>query len=316
MTLSKKDRERNNEVALKLMFEDLGEEPINQKCFQSNDSVYAAKIDRTTWEDLVHGEYLELVIPTEGCRVYRFTPKGWLFCLELTGTGKSAEFKERLGRIIGAIKRHVKGRSDPKFISPWQLASESGESFGLVFNVIDSRASSSLNSGRFGATWSKGQRGQLVEIPVNFNMEPIDIAAGFSVEHLEKIEALEERLQEVEEDRAKFHCPDCDAPLIGGGQQDFPEAHCIVSYENYACGLTLADGFEESPCPYGPRWPRLEEFEFRTESHGSFWSCYALAKTERARRVSLPVTSAATKYEAEALARKRASPKKKGDPLW
>ena len=60
------------------------------------------------------------------------------------------------------MKRHVKGRSDPKFISPFQLASESGESFGLVFNVIDGRASSSLNSGRFGATWCKGQRGQLV----------------------------------------------------------------------------------------------------------------------------------------------------------
>jgi len=316
MTLSNTDRKRNNEVALKLMFEDLGETPISLRSFQSNDPAYATKIDRTTWEDLVHCEYLELVVAAEGRRVYRITPKGWLLCLELTGTSKSAEFKERLGRIIGAMKRHVKGRSDPKFISPWQLASESGESFGLVFNVIDSRASSSLNSGRIGATWYKGQRGQLLEIPINFSMEPIDIAAGLSVEHLEKIEDLEARLQEVEGDRAKFHCPDCDAPLIGGGEQDFPEAHCIVSYENYACGLTLADGFEESPCPYGPRWPRPEEFEFRTESHGSFWSCYALAKTDRARRVSLPVANAVTKNEAEALARKRASPKKKGDPLW
>lgn len=316
MTKSKKDREWNNKVALKLMFEDLGETAINLKCFQSNDPVYATQIERTTWEDLVYCEYLELVVSTEGCRVYRFTPKGWLFCNELNETLKSTGFRKKLGRIFGAMKRHVKGRHEPKFISPVQLASESGESFGLVFNVIDSRASSSLNSGRFGATWYKGQRGQLVEIPVNFSMEPIDIAAGLSVEHLEKIEALEERLQKVEEDRANFHCPDCDAPLIGGGQQDFPESHCIVSYENYSCGLTLADGVEESPCPYGPRWPRLEEFEFRTESHGSFWSCYTQAKTERARRLSLPVAHAATKNDAEALARHSASPKKKSDPHW
>ena len=77
MTLSKKDRERNNEAALKLMFEDLGETPINLRCFQSSDLVYAARIDRTTCEDLVYCEYLELVAATEGCRVYRFTPKGW-----------------------------------------------------------------------------------------------------------------------------------------------------------------------------------------------------------------------------------------------
>jgi hypothetical protein len=316
MTLSNKDRERNNEIALRLIFEDLGEAPINLRIFLANDPLYAGKVDRTTWEDLAQSDYLEQVFATEGSRGYRLTPKGWILCLELTGASNSAEFKKRLGRIIGAMKRHVKGRSDPKFISPWELADESGEPFGLVFNVIDSRASSSLNFGRIGATWYKGERGQLVEIPVNFSMEPIDIAAGLTVEHLEKIEDLEARLQEVEEDRAKFHCPDCDAPLVGGGDQDFPEAHCIVTYENYACGLTLADGFEESPCPYGPRWPRLEEFEFRTESHGSYWSCYALAKTDRARRVSLPVANAATENEAEALARKRASPKKKGDPLW
>src|SRR5271156_6785650 len=98
MTLSNKGRERNNEVALRLMFGDLDETPISLRSFQSNDPVYAAKVDRTTWEDLVHCEYLELVVAAEGGRVYRLTPKGWLLCLELNGTSKSAEFKERLGR--------------------------------------------------------------------------------------------------------------------------------------------------------------------------------------------------------------------------
>lgn len=315
MTLSKQDREKNNEIALRLIYRDLGDEPINMKVFLSNDPEYA-QIDRTTWEDLVRGGYVELVAATEGGRIYRLTSKGWLLCLGLTGVSQLADFKARLGLIIATMKRYVKDRSDPQFISPWKLAQESGQPFGLVFNVIDSRASSSLNSGRIGATWFKGERGHLIEIPVDFNMEPIDVAAGLNIQHLEKLEALEERLHELEEDRERFHCPDCDAPLVGGGLQDFPEEHCLVQYENYACGLTLADGFEESPCPYGPRWPRIEEFTFLTESHGNVWTCHAVGITNRARGVHIPLANAATKEEAEALARRSAAPKRKGDPPW
>lgn len=316
MTLSKCERETNNELALKLMLEDLGDDPIYLRLFLSNDPRYEKTVGRTTWEDLTRNEYLSLVVATEVARTYRLTPKGWLLCLELTGASKSNEFKKRLGRIIAAMKRHVKGRTSPAIVSPWELANESHEPFGLVFNVIDSRASSSLNSGRIGATWYKNQRGQLVEIPVDFNMEPIDIAAGLNVKHLQMIEDLEERLQKAEEDRAQFHCPDCDSTIVSSGTEDIPEAHCIVMHEHYACGRHTVDGFEEAPCPYGSRWPKLDEFEFRTEDHGTFWTCYALPRTERARRVSFLSVQEKTKEEAEAKARKAAAPKKRGDPLW
>ncbi len=186
------------------MLEDLGDDPIYLRLFLSNDPRYEKTVRRTTWEDLIRNEYLSLVVATEEARTYRLTPKGWLLCLELTGASKSNEFKERLGRIIAAMKRRVKGRTAPAIVSPWELANESQEPFGMVFNVIDSRASSSLNSGRIGATWYKNQRGQLVEIPVDFNMEPIDIAAGLNVKHLQMIEDLEERLQNAEEDRHNF----------------------------------------------------------------------------------------------------------------
>jgi hypothetical protein len=142
-------------------------------------------------------------------------------------------------------------------------------------------------------------------------MEHIDIAASFSVEHLGKIEQLEGRLQEVEEDRAQFHCPHCDARMTGGGEQDFPEHHCIVTYENYACGMVTADGYEEVPCPYGPKWPKSEEFEFRSELHGSVWVCYAIGRTPKAQSVHLLPEHGSTKEEAEDKARAAASPKKR-----
>jgi hypothetical protein len=316
MTLSKEQREKNNELALKLIFEDLGDDPISLRIFLSNDPRYERAVDRTTWEDLTRNEYLSLVFSTEGARGYRLTARGWLLCLELTGTSKSDGFKQRLGRIIAAMKRHVKGRAAPAILSPWELANESREPFGLLFNVIDSRASSSLNSGRIGATWYKGQRGQFLEIPVDFNMEPIDIAAGLNVKHFQMIEDLELRLRKAEEDRAQFHCPDCDSTIVSSGTEDIPEAHSIVMHEHYACGRHTIDGFEESPCPYGPRWPNLDEFEFKIEDHGTFWSCYALPKTERARGVSMLSVQGKTKDDAEAKARKAAAPKKRGDPLW
>jgi hypothetical protein len=316
MTLSKSEREKNNELALKLIFEDLGDDPIYLRLFLSNDPRYEKATDRTTWEDLTRNGYLSLVVATQGARGYRLTPKGWLLCLEVTGASKSKGFRERLGRIIAAMKKQVKGRTAPAILSPWELAGESQEPFGLIFNVIDSRASSNLNSGRVGATWYKGQTGRLVEIPVDFNMEPIDVAAGLSVKHLKMIEELEERLQDAAEDRAQFHCPDCDSTIVSSGEEDIPDAHCIVMHEHYACGRHTIDGFEEAPCPCGPRWPKPDEFEFKTENHGSFWSSYGSPKTERARRVSLPVSQGKTKEEAEAKARKAAAPKKKGDPLW
>lgn len=314
--MSKGHREKNNELAMRLVFEDLGDDPISLRIFLSSDPRYQTTVDRTTWEDLTRNGYLSLIVTTEGAHGYRLKARGWLLCLELTGASKSDEFKRRLGRIIAAMKRRVKGRAAPSLLSPWELAIESGEPFGLVFNVIDSRASSSLNSGRIGATWVEGQEGQLINVPVDFNMEPIDIAAGLNVQHLQLIEDLELRLREAEQDRAQFHCPDCDSTIVSSGMEDIPEAHSIVMHEHYGCGRHTVDGFEEIPCPFGPRWPQLDEFEFKTEDHGTFWSCYALPRTERARRV--PILSAHGETEEEALenVRKATAPKKRGNPLW
>jgi hypothetical protein len=237
MTLSRTQREENSKAALKLMFKLLGDDAINLVIFQSDQPPFSNKILRTTWEDLVRSDYVSLALPS----MYRLTPKGWLYCLELTGASKSKAIMDRLGRLLSAMKGRVKGRAGPAIISHRELADELGEPHGWVFNVIDSRATSSLNSGRVGAAWFNNERGQLVQIPVDFSMEPIDIAASLTVAHLQKIESLEERLQEVEEERNQFYCPHCDARMIGGGERNFPEHHCIVTYENYACGMVTAE---------------------------------------------------------------------------
>jgi hypothetical protein len=305
MTLSKLDREENNKAALLLMFGLLGDDAIDIAIFLSDQPPFAESVLRTTWEDLLRSGYVAHL----GGPMYRLTAKGWLYCLEVTQAANSPVFMDRFGRILAALKKRVKGRTGPALISHYELATELQEPLGWIFNVIDSRATSDLNSGRIGAGWYQNERGRLIEIPVDFNMQPLDIAASFSVQHLQRIEELEERLREVEEDRAQFHCPHCDARMIGGGEQDFPEHHCIVTYEHYACGMVTADGEEDVPCPYGPRWPRPDEFDLRTEQHGNIWLCYPTAKTPRAGRVHIMRQDGATREEAESKARAAIAPK-------
>jgi hypothetical protein len=172
------------------------------------------------------------------------------------------------------MKSHVKGRHESTVVDLPTLAAESNEPEGLIFNIIESRASSPVSAARRGATWFENERGRLVEVPVDFNMEPVDIAEALTVPHLEKIQALEERLERVEEERAQYHCPHCDAEISGITGQDFPEHHAYVTYETFACGRVTADTWEEGPCPYGPNWPHLDEFEFVVREQGDLFVCY------------------------------------------
>ena len=296
-----------------MMIEELGNGAIDTTLFDSAGNPFADSILRTTWEELVRQGYVERI----GASQYRLTAKGWLAAVQLVGVAESSQYKERLGKLLATMKGHVKGREESKVVELRTLASQCNEPEGWIFNVIDSRASSSIGGGRTGAKWFENERGRLVEIPVDFNLEPIDIAEGLTVPHLEKIQELEERIEEIEEDRSQFHCPYCDAPISGITGQDFPEYHCYVTYENFECGYVTEDGFERSPCPYGPKWPQLEEFDFVTRQHESIWICSAIPKTARAKRAGSSQQFGKTKEEAEERARRAVAPKKKGDlPHW
>jgi len=290
-----------------MMLSELGDEAIDTTLFDAAQPPFSDQVLQTTWEELARQKYVELIGTTQ----YRLTSQGWLVGLELSGAVQSPTYQERVGRLLAAMKRHVKARTGAAIVQLRQLADESGEPEGWIFNVIDSKASATGNQ-RTGARWHSGDRGRLVEIPVDFNLEPIDIAAALTIEHLQRIRQLEERLEELKADRARFHCPYCDAEISDVGHQDFPDYHCVVTYERFACGYCTADGFEASPCPYGPHWPTVEEFEFVAERQGSLWVCSPRAKTARARQVHISQVIGQTKEETEEKARKAAAPKNKG----
>jgi len=311
MTVGRREREENQKLAFSLMMEALGDQAIDTTLLDAEAPPFRESILRTTWEELVRGEYVTNVRGGQ----YRLTPRGWLAALELSGAAQSAAYRERLGRVLAAMKAHVKGRRESRVVDLATLAAESKEPEGLIFNIIESRASSPSSAERHGATWFENERGRLVEIPVDFNMEPVDVVAALTIPHLERIQALEEQLERAEEERSQYRCPDCDAELVGIAGQDFPEHHAYVTYETFACGRVTADGREEAPCPYGPNWPQLDEFEFVVHEQGKLFVCYPRPKTERARRARATSGELGrTKEEAEENARLAIAPKVKGQP--
>jgi hypothetical protein len=92
--------------------------------------------------------------------------------------------------------------------------------------------------------------------------------------------------------------------------------HTIFTHETFACGLHTEDGFETRPCPYGPYWPTLEEFEIECKKEGRMWFCTATPKTKRARMVGFYRSGGATKDKAEKRSKRETSPKKNGEPLY
>jgi hypothetical protein len=294
MTVAKHMREENQRKAFELMLRELGDQAIDTRLFDTEKKPFAGEVLYTTWQELLRDGYTEQVRSK-----VRLTAKGWLLALEAADVTASSGYRERLGRVLAVMKARVKGRTESAVVDLWQLSKESGEPEGWIFNVVDSRASSAIGSGRRGASWYENERGRLVEIPVDFNLEPIDIASSLTVKHLERIQELEHRIEEIQEDRAQFHCPHCDAPFINSGMQDFIEHHTIVTYEMFACGYSTADGIEDSPCPHGPNWPRADDFDFRCTQNDEGWECVGIGKTRYARRISTRFGKGKTREEAE-----------------
>jgi hypothetical protein len=289
--------QENHRTAFRLLIRELGDRAIDTALFHAKTEPFASQILQTTWEEMVRAVYVETV----GLRHYRLTARGWLIGLEVAGLARSSDYEGRLGRLFAAMKAHVTPRKESAIVDLTMLSEESGEPMGWVFNVIESKAGST--SRRTGPKWYAGERGRLIEVPVDFNVEPIDILAALTVGHLENIEELEARLKKIEEDRARFHCPYCDAPVSSIEHQDYPYPDSILTYQSYECGFVTADGQEESPCPYGPNWPNREEFELVTEQNGDSWICYPKGQTDRARRIPVYQQTGKTREEAEARAK-------------
>src|SRR6266446_147202 len=99
MTLAKDTRVENHKLAFGLLIQALGDGALDTTIFDSSQPPLDGQILRTTWEEMERAGYVEKFGPTQ----YRLTAKGWLVGLEVTGASQSAEYLERLGRLLAVM---------------------------------------------------------------------------------------------------------------------------------------------------------------------------------------------------------------------
>ena len=79
--------------------------------------------------------------------------------------------------------------------------------------------------------------------------------------------------------------------------------------EVYECRYQSFGGYTERPCPSDPHFPKFEDYELQMhvdrEESPFEWQCYALPKTQMARRLLLPVRFGRTQEEAKRALRER-----------
>lgn len=131
------------------------------------------------------------------------------------------------------------------------------------------------------------------------------LASGEALRELQvEIERMREELRAAQEELSEYRCPYCGSALAGRIDVPAdPEQKYWGVQESFVCGFERFDSFVKRPCPADPRFPRFEDFdlhfqEIRGESYIK-WQCYALGKTDMARRLSMLVGYGKTKEEAE-----------------
>ncbi len=131
------------------------------------------------------------------------------------------------------------------------------------------------------------------------------LATGAALRDLQaEIERMREQLDSARQELSEYRCPFCNAELaVRIDAPADPEQKVWGVREEFGCGLQRFDSFIERPCPADPRFPKFSDYElhFRhspDEPHFK-WQCYALGKTDWARRVHLSLGLGRTKEEAE-----------------
>jgi hypothetical protein len=278
MSLSKEARAAECGIVLESMLAALGASAIDETLFDPQHPPFQDS-HATTWDELAGQGWIEEL---EG--QYRLTGTGWLGALRLTKQLGDQRFLNDVGRALAAMKAHIKasGRKNATLVPLKQIAQEAGLPEGFVYNLIESRLVEE-HHGRTGARWR--DKGRMILIPRDFNIEPADLNDLIREEADLLIEELKERLVMAEDELGRYQCPHCKSGLCSAGSVELSE-HDSGTYESFECGYAAIDGWQQHPCPKDPKFPKLDDFELKTVQRGEEWMCYALGKTPYAKQLN------------------------------
>ena len=293
MSLSAQERSEECKKTLCSILASLHDGPIDETLIDPNYGEFAT-VHPTTWDELLRNGWIERL---DAVGKYRFTGTGWLGALRLTGQLLVPDFETKIGKALSALKACVKGRGSAALVPLNQIAQDAGLSEGFVFNIIESKLVEE-HHGRTGAKWQ--DRGRLIFVPRDFNIETTDLNALIREETERRVAGLHKRVQELEIELGRYRCPHCGAALSTSVPVEVSEHH-TGCYETFDCGYATMDGQQAKPCLHDPVFPKLDEFELQTRQYGDEWICIARGKTKYARQLDSMSARASTEEDASSL---------------
>ena len=165
MTLSQEARRKNLHEAILLLMENLHGQSFMEEFIDERH--LDRRISPTTWKELRDQHFVR---ETNSRYTYTLSGPGWIAGLKLRGEFDSNELKELTGKLCGALKDRVKGRSSEELVSVAELSAATGIPEAFIRNAVESDLIGELFSIK-GAAWeSYEDRGKFIHIPEDFGM--------------------------------------------------------------------------------------------------------------------------------------------------
>jgi hypothetical protein len=106
----------------------------------------------------------------------------------------------------------------------------------------------------------------------------------------EAIDQLQDEIDQLHDELIEYRCPYCRASLSTRETIDYDQKNSGL-VDTFECGYATG-GFRERPCPFGPKFPHLEDYDLQItvneeESSGFRYTCHTFPKTDAARCVDL-----------------------------
>ena len=168
MTVSRDARVDNLAKALKLVTQEVGENPMWLVFIDGKKPEYQ-DILPTTWKEMVDRH----MVKDHGWGTYQLTGYGWLEGVQLLALPETPGFRQKMSGLAATLKRRVKGRQQEALVDVWTVAKESGVTVDFVWNAIESKLLDNC-FGMKGASFNPNdQNRHCVIIPIDFGMEPL-----------------------------------------------------------------------------------------------------------------------------------------------
>jgi len=172
VSLSETERLADVEKLLRLLFNELGEEPYDALLADSEQPPYSV-IRLTTWKELLDRD----MISDMGWKQYRLTARGWLKTIGLLKMNDDPTFAANMSKLSATLRGYVTPRPENDAMRDiFTVGQDSGLAHGFIYNAISSGLLDQAYSRDGGAYFAPEDHNKhVIIIPSNYGLRPLAI---------------------------------------------------------------------------------------------------------------------------------------------